>query len=168
MKNVPTLRRTLRKMNNSWNSRYKSTELMQRVCVSFLKWCCQNVLRGPKPYVKIYKFFANEPSCEANDDSKSRPRKSEIPRKNNHFRNLKGLFILQWFQFSLNIINSSKIYRFMHEEGQGGLGSGRGERQGITMVDCICTGFYPFKNVTNILSKGNQVIMEIILVTVLW
>lgn len=53
----------------------------------------------------------------------------------------------------------------MHEEGQGGLGSGRG--QGITMVDCICTGFYPFKNVTNILSKGNQVIMEIILVTVL-
>ena len=35
------------------------------------------------------------------------------------------------------------------------------------MVDSICTGFYPFKNVTNILSKGNQVIMEIILVTVL-
>ena len=55
----------------------------------------------------------------------------------------------------------------MHEEGQGGLGSGRGGGQGITMVDCICTGFYPFKNVTNILSKGNQVIMGIILVTVL-
>ena len=57
----------------------------------------------------------------------------------------------------------------MHEEGQGGrgVGSGRGGGQGITMVDCICTGFYPFKNVTNILSKGNQVIMEIILVTVL-
>ena len=36
---------------------------------------------------------------------------------------------------------------------KGGLGSGRGG-QGITMVDCICTGFYPFKNVTNILSKG--------------
>ena len=35
------------------------------------------------------------------------------------------------------------------------------------MVDSICNGFYPFKNVTNILSKGNQVIMEIILVTVL-
>ena len=56
----------------------------------------------------------------------------------------------------------------MHEEGQGGLGSGRGGAQSITMVDCISTGFYPFKNVTNILSKGNQVIMEIILVTVLW
>ena len=56
----------------------------------------------------------------------------------------------------------------MHEEDQGGLGSGRGGGgQGITIVDCI-NGFYPFKNVTNILSKGNQVIMEIILVTVLW
>ena len=42
-----------------------------------------------------------------------------------------------------------------------------GYNHGITMVDCICPGFYPFKNVTNILSKGNQVIMEIILVTVL-
>ena len=70
---------------------------------------------------------------------------------------------MQWFQYSLNIINSSKIYRFMHEEGQGGLGSGRGGGQGITMVDCICTGFYPFKNVTNILSKGNQVIMVTVL-----
>ena len=55
----------------------------------------------------------------------------------------------------------------MHEEGQGGVGSGRGGAQGTTMVDCISTGFYPFKNVTNILSKGNQVIMVIILVTVL-
>ena len=60
------------------------------------------------------------------------------------------------------------MYQFMHEEDQEGLGSGRGGGgQGITMVDCICTGFYPFKSVTNILSKGNQVIMEIILVTVL-
>ena len=48
---------------------------------------------------------------------------------------------------------------------RGGWGAVGG--QGITMVDCICTGFHPFKNVTNILSKGNQVIMVIILVTVL-
>ena len=54
----------------------------------------------------------------------------------------------------------------MHEKGQGGWGAVGG--QGITMVDCICAGFHPFKNVTNILSKGNQVIMEIILVAVLW
>ena len=58
-----------------------------------------------------------------------------------------------------------KIYQFMHEKGQGGWGAVGG--QGITMVDCICTGFHPFKNVTNILSKGNQVIMEIIPVAIL-
>ena len=74
---------------------------------------------------------------------------------------------MQWFQFSLNIIHSSKIYQFIHEEARGEGEGGVREWSGGGMVDCICAGFYPFKNVTNILSKGNQVIMVIILVTVL-
>ena len=74
---------------------------------------------------------------------------------------------MQWFQFSQNVINFSKIYQFMHEEAQWGVYRKRSGEYGITVVDCLCTGFYPFNNVTNVLSMGNQVIMVIILVTLL-
>ena len=49
----------------------------------------------------------------------------------------------------------------MHEEGQGGVRERSGGGQGITMVDCICTGFYPFKGPTIRKVMGGRGIFEL-------